>query len=112
MRAGLVAAAACVKRFEKYPMPKVVLKGHITVSAEDLLAVLEELPRHIALTREEEGCLQFDVEQSSQGPRIFSVHEVFADRLAFDLHQLRARNSAWGKVAVNVERRYTVTEVS
>jgi len=42
-------------------LSKVILKGYITVLYEDLSAVREELPNHIKLTLQEEGCLVFEV---------------------------------------------------
>lgn len=91
-------------------MPRVMLKGHIVVPETDLASVLAELPTHIKLTLEEEGCLRFEVKQSSEAENIFSVYEEFADRVAFEAHQRRVRASAWGEITVNVERHYEITE--
>lgn len=91
-------------------MPKVVLKGHIVVPESDLAAVLAALPTHIELTLEEEGCLRFEVKQHPEAGDVFSVYEEFSDRVAFDAHQQRVRASAWGKITVNAERHYEVTE--
>ena len=92
-------------------MARILLKGHILVEEKDLAAVLQELRRHIELTRQEEGCLVFDVMQNSDNKNIFNVYEEFIDSAAFTLHQQRVANSAWGKVTRNVERHYQVTEV-
>lgn len=91
-------------------MPKVILKGHIVVPETDLAPVLAELPTHIALTLEEEGCLRFEVEQHREAGNVFSVYEEFSDRVAFEAHQQRVRASAWGKITVDVERHYEITE--
>ena len=91
-------------------MSKLILKGHIVVSGTDLAKVVAELPTHIALTRNEDGCLFFEVTQSSYTPNVFYVYEEFTDRVAFDAHQQRVKSSAWGKAATNVQRHYQVTE--
>lgn len=91
-------------------MSKITLKGYIVVSATDLKAVAEELPNHIRFTREEVGCLTFDVVQSSETLHRFDVYEEFVDQEAFDHHQARVRSSHWGRVAANVARHYTITQ--
>jgi len=48
-------------------MSKVILEGHIIVPDADLNAVKEELDNHIKLTREEDGCLIFNVTQDKMG---------------------------------------------
>ena len=42
-------------------MANVILKGFIIVPDDDMPGVLEELPNHIALTRQEAGCISFEV---------------------------------------------------
>lgn len=91
-------------------MPKIILEGHIVIPGSDLAEVMAELPTHIQLTREEEGCLRFDVTQSSGAENVFLVSEEFIDRAAFEAHQRRVESSDWGRVASNVERNYQVTE--
>jgi quinol monooxygenase YgiN len=91
-------------------MPKVTLRGHIEVPADDLDAVLLELPNHIALTHQEEGCLVFTVERDPTTPHRFDVHEEFIDKASFEQHQARVKASHWGSVTKNVERFYTITE--
>lgn len=87
---------------------KVILEGYIIVSDGDLPRVLQELPNHIRLTKEEEGCLSFSVLQRPDEPNAFDVFEEFADRTAFETHQRRSRRSVWGEITANVERHYEV----
>lgn len=91
-------------------MPKIILQGFIVVSDTDLPAVQAELPKHIELTRNEKGCLVFDVVQDSNNKNVFKVFEEFADCEAFEAHQARVKNSRWGAVAANVERHYRIVE--
>jgi len=91
-------------------MSKIILSGHIEVPAQDLDAVLAELPNHIVLTHQEAGCITFSVTRDSDNPQRFSVYEEFTDKTAFEKHQARVKTSHWGKVTKNVARFYTVTE--
>ena len=87
---------------------KVVLKGYIVVSNDDLPYVLNELPNHVCLTQNEIGCLVFSVKQRLDSNNIFDVYEEFVDEASFDAHQIRVKNSKWGDVRKRVERHYTV----
>ncbi|MCL9782257.1 antibiotic biosynthesis monooxygenase [Vibrio sp. S4M6] len=89
-------------------MNGVVLKGYILVSDHDLPNVLEELPNHIALTEQEEGCIVFRVTRSKQNPNRFDVYEEFTDMSALEEHNERIRTSSWGKVTLDVKRYYKI----
>lgn len=89
-------------------MSKIILKGYILVPENELEAVKKELVNHIALTRQEEGCLIFEVVQAENRPQRFDVYEEFASQDAFDKHQARVKSSYWGQVAANVVRHYKI----
>ena len=87
---------------------RVFLDGYLEVPPERLAAVIQALPEHIALTRAEPGCLAFDVTPSPHHPDRFLVSEIFADQVAFEAHQARARASAWAEVTAGLPRHYTI----
>ena len=91
-------------------MSKVILKGFIIVLEEDLSIVKKELTNHRNLTKNESGCLVFDVTQNQSNPNRFDVYEEFINKVAFEFHQQRVKNSYWGEVTVNVERHYEIFE--
>lgn len=91
-------------------MNKVILKGFIIVPSADLSAIKKALISHKELTRNEPGCLMFNVTQSESNVNRFDVHEEFINNAAFEQHQIRVKNSAWGKVSANVERHYEIFE--
>ncbi|TMX38395.1 putative quinol monooxygenase [Vibrio sp. Hep-1b-8] len=93
-------------------MSKIILKGFIVVSCEDLQTVEQELPTHTKLTLEEDGCLVFEVTKNKGNPNRFDVYEEFTDREAFDKHQTRVKNSYWGQVTANVERHYEIFDLA
>ena len=90
-------------------MSKVTLSGQIEVPAVELAKITVALEKHMALTREEPGCIVFEVVQDSEEPTMFSVYEEFVDQAAFDSHQNRVLASSWSEATKNVVRHYKVT---
>lgn len=88
---------------------KIILKGHITVPASQLDLVRKALEAHIRLTREEEGCLVFNVDQREDEPLVFDVYEEFVNQEAFDIHQASVQQSNWGAASKDVLREYRIT---
>ncbi|SEQ15446.1 Quinol monooxygenase YgiN [Loktanella sp. DSM 29012] len=86
----------------------IYLTGAMTCPPDRRDAVRAALPAHIALTRQENGCITFDVAETTPG--VFTVSETFADQAAFDAHQLRAGASTWAKITAGLPRNYTVTK--
>lgn len=91
-------------------MTKVILKGFIIVPAEDLAAVQDELINHIKLTRDEPGCIVFEVTQCEINSNRFDVYEAFIDKAAFTAHQIRVKSSYWAKVTEHVARHYEILQ--
>lgn len=89
-------------------MAKVTLQGCITVPAEQLDAVKDVLIEHIKLTREEDGCIVFNVAQRWDAPLIFDVYEEYVSDEAFSAHQARAKDSRWAEVTVDAKRDYEI----
>lgn len=80
------------------------------VPAGELKTVKQALQQHIELTRQESGCLIFQVTETAADPCRFDVYEEFTDRAAFEHHQARVQSSQWGAITANVERHYRVWE--
>ena len=93
-------------------MKKIILQGYISVPPESLQAIKAELPKHIALTRSEPGCIYFSVEQDQNNPNNFTVYEEFSSQAAFDHHQMRVLHSDWGRLTAGIERHYTISTMS
>ncbi|WP_394182080.1 putative quinol monooxygenase [Yoonia maritima] len=80
------------------------LTGTIVIPAdqlEDLVPLLEE---HIVLTRQEPGCLHFDVTQDAETPELFHVSELFTCEDAFAAHQKNGAARRWGPASANLSR--------
>lgn len=91
-------------------MSKVILTGYVIVADADLEAVQQALPDHIQLTREEEGCLVFEVVQDSTNKNRFNVYEEFTSKAAFEFHKLRLSTTRWGTISSKLEKHYTTNE--
>jgi quinol monooxygenase YgiN len=82
------------------------LEGHIDVPADRIAQVSEALKEHLKLTREEEGCILFNVDACSKVQGRFLVSEAFVDEAAFQFHQERAGASPWAEASAGVPRDY------
>jgi quinol monooxygenase YgiN len=92
-------------------MPRIRLTGRLEMTPERRDAVLAALPAHIALTRREPGCLEFEVTEDLEDPMRLKVLELFGSREAFDAHQQRAASSAWADVSRGLKRVYDIQEI-
>ena len=85
------------------------LRGFLRcLSKHDVDLVRRYLPEHLRLTREEPGCISFEVSETDD-PLIWRVEELFADRAAFDFHQQRTRASEWFMATSAIPRHYEIT---
>ena len=82
----------------------------ICKNREETALVRRYLPEHIRLTKEEAGCLAFEVKETDD-PLIWSVEELFTSQETFDAHQARTKGSVWGKETRAIAREYAITEV-
>ncbi len=93
-------------------MAKVILEGYVLVADSDLSAIKGTLPKHIQLTRQEEGCLKFEVSQDIENKNRFNVYEEFRSEDAFKFHQQRASQSEWGQVSARLEKHYKTNNIT
>ena len=90
-------------------MTEVHLKGRLACRDEREAALVAiHLPRHVELTRAEQGCGSFTVTPTEDRP-VWRVEEVFGDAASFRRHQERVRGSEWGIVTAGIERDYCIT---
>lgn len=87
----------------------IYLAGFIDVPAERYEAVLAALPKHIALTEAESGCISFSVTPDPNIEGRLLVSEVFVDQAAFDAHQARTQVSDWARITQGIARHYDIS---
>lgn len=89
-------------------MTRVRLRGRLICTDDDQVRIIEqELPRHVELTRAEDGCDEFSVEPSGEAG-VWMVQERFRDAEAFAAHQARVAASAWGRETAGIRRDYEI----
>jgi quinol monooxygenase YgiN len=82
------------------------LTGTITIPADQLEQLVPLLEQHIRLTRQEPGCLHFDVVQDAETPELFHVSELFTDEIAFAAHQADGAARPWGPASKDLTRNF------
>lgn len=86
----------------------VILYGNLLCANEDeASAVRKALDEHIRLTREEPGCILFEVIETSD-PLVWDVTEEFTDPNAFEAHQARSKTSLWATKTKGIRRQYRI----
>ena len=86
----------------------VMLAGYLDIPPNHRRAVNQALPRHIKLTRQEKGCVRFDIVADPQTPERLHVVEIFENQAAFDHHQSRTSASDWAEISRNITRHYHI----
>ena len=88
---------------------EVHLRGRLICRDEREAALVDTyLPRHVELTRAEQGCRSFSV-TPTEDSLVWCVEEVFNDAASFRRHQDRVQCSQWGAVTASIERDYSIT---
>lgn len=86
----------------------IILSGYLDVPDADIATVEAHLPEHINLSREEHGCVSFDVGVDPENKNRYLVDEEFTDKAAFEAHQVRVKQSDWGRATAHLSRTYTI----
>jgi len=92
-------------------MSTVTLKGYVIVPDTYLADVERELHYHIQLSRQEKGCITFEVSQDPENTNRFNVYEEFVSQDAFIFHQQRLAETAWGRISEKLEKHYNTTGI-
>lgn len=90
--------------------PRIKLTGYLDVPRDRWADILVALEIHVALTRDEAGCIYFNVDPNKDIPFRLDVSEMFVDQAAFDAHQARNRPSDWAKVSAGIPRHFEISE--
>lgn len=84
--------------------PMLGLAGRlICADAGQMMTALSLLPDHIRQSREEPGCLRFEMWQD-EDPLVWNLSELFLDADAFAAHGARTRASDWGRDSTGITR--------
>ncbi|KAB7896780.1 antibiotic biosynthesis monooxygenase [Rouxiella sp. S1S-2] len=79
-------------------------------SIEESNLVRHHLPEHMRLTKDEAGCVSFEVTETAD-PLIWKVEELFTNKETFATHQVRTKASLWGSETRTIVREYEISEI-
>jgi quinol monooxygenase YgiN len=65
----------------------IIHTAQLVVHEEHLAAFRRRLLSHAATSREEPGCLRFDVYQETSRPAMFLLFEIYRDAAALEAHR-------------------------
>jgi len=82
------------------------LTGTITVPEDRLDTFRAALAVHACLSRQDPGCLVFEVTPDENDPCLYRVFEQFEDRFCFEAHKKRAMTSDWWQITKDLDRAY------
>lgn len=92
-------------------MPRVHVTGFLICrSLEESDRAAAALPEHTRLSRDEPGCLKFEVIRSAVDPCRFALQETFRSPEDFDVHQARTRASDWWTATQHIPREFKIFE--
>ncbi|WP_299492049.1 putative quinol monooxygenase [uncultured Shewanella sp.] len=76
-------------------MTKLTIIARIQAKPEKIDLVKSELLKLIEPTRQEEGCLQYDLHQDNTDPSIFMFHENWTSRELWQIHMANTHLQAY-----------------
>ena len=80
------------------------LTGQLSASSLSEAEIIQtHLPRHVRLSRNEPGCLRFDI-RATDDPFVWQLDELFIDEEAFAAHQARTLASEWASLSAGISR--------
>ncbi|MEL7132417.1 MAG: antibiotic biosynthesis monooxygenase [Pseudomonadota bacterium] len=80
------------------------------LSEQETARVRAAPPKDVGLTRAEPVCLDFNV-RATDDPPVWSVSQVLAGTVAFNVHQARAAASEWAQRTAGIKRDYNVKDI-
>lgn len=83
---------------------QIQLTGTITIPLDAQAQLVPLLDDHIAQTRQEPGCLKFEVTQDAGDLALFHVNELFSDEASFAQHQTLGAARPWGTASADLVR--------
>jgi len=91
-------------------MPLTILANiHAKKDKADL--VRAELEKLIALTRQEEGCLQYDLHQDNENPAHFMFYETWENRALWQAHMNAPHLAAYMNATDGAVATFTLNEM-
>lgn len=92
-------------------MPQLTVVADIRARPEKIDLVRAELEKLIPVTREEEGCLRYDLHLDDADPSHFLFYEAWASRELWQLHMAAPHLAAYLEATEGAVAEFTVHEM-
>lgn len=86
--------------------------ARIEAKTEKIELVRSELLKLIEPTRQEEGCLQYDLHQDNEKPELFMFYENWARRELWQVHMNNEHLKTFMEATDGAVKNFTVNELS
>ncbi|ABZ77592.1 Antibiotic biosynthesis monooxygenase [Shewanella halifaxensis HAW-EB4] len=86
--------------------------ANITAHTDKVEQVKAELIKLIAITREEEGCLQYDLHQDNDNPAHFTFYENWASRTLWQAHMNAPHLKDYVAATEGIVEAFTLNEMT
>lgn len=93
-------------------MANLTIVARIEAKKEKTEMVNEELLKLIEPTRNEEGCLQYDLHQDNENPCVFVFYENWTSRELWQKHMNNAHLAAYSKATENAVDSFILNEMT
>lgn len=93
-------------------MKKLTIVAKIEAKESSIELVKAELLKLIEPTRNEEGCLQYDLHQDNDNPAVFVFYENWENRELWQKHMNNARLAAYIEATEGAVESFSVNEMS
>ena len=93
-------------------MAKLTIVANIHAKADKIELVRAELQKLIAITRAEEGCLQYDLHQDNGDPAHFLFYENWESRELWQIHMKAPHLDAYMAATEGAVEKFTLNEMT
>ncbi len=91
---------------------KLIIVAKIVAKDNKLDLVKAEISKLIDVTREEEGCITYDLHQDNENPNFFLVYEIWENEILWKKHAENPNLSAFTKATEGAVAEFTVNQMT
>lgn len=93
-------------------MAKLTITGNIVAKKEHAKVVRAELEKLIAVTRAEDGCIQYDLHQDNEDPTYFMFYENWESRELWQNHMNNDHLKAYVEATEGMVEKFWIHELT
>ena len=93
-------------------MPRLTIVANIVAETDKIDLVKSELKKLVPITRAEEGCLQYDLQQDNDNPAHFLFYENWTSRDLWQKHMNAPHLQAYGEATAGCVADFTLNEMT